>query len=281
MSADFTPGALDVQAHELVAHLLRATDQDAPGPVDTAALLARLRLSVLEFDFASNLPRALLAQTTSPRALLSFRDRLIALDENLKEPRARFSCLHEVAHYVLPNHQHTFYLCDERGMSQGTSLSLEAEANRFAADLMFKAGHFAREANDSKPSARTIKFLAHRYGASFEATARRLVETSLRPVMLMVFARDAIGILTNQDAAAKWQVRYCAASARFCARFFSELRGEVPSDVAQALEKGGGDIEQSIPGTIEIPDHALGSLVFHVEWFWNTWNIMALVRPAR
>lgn len=280
MSADFTPGAIDVQAHELVAHLLRATDQDSPGPVDIAALLARLRLSVLKFDFASNLPKTLLAQATSPRALLSFRDRLIALDENLKEPRARFSCLHEVAHYVLPNHQHAFYLCDERGMSQGTSLSLEAEANRFAADLMFKAGHFTREANDSKPSAKTIKSMAHRYGASFEATARRLVEKNLRPVMLMVFARDTVGVLTDQGAAATWQVRYCAASASFCARYFSELRGEVPADVARALEQGDGDIGESIPGTIEIPGSAPGSLVFRVEWFWNTWNIMGLVRPA-
>jgi hypothetical protein len=115
MREGLTPGVLDIQPHELVSRLLQATGQDTPGAVDPAALLAFLKLDFLPVDFKSSLAPVLPLRNGKVRALLSFPDRLVAVDMGLDERRIRFSALHEVGHYVLPAHQHALYLCDAEG----------------------------------------------------------------------------------------------------------------------------------------------------------------------
>jgi hypothetical protein len=275
-----TSGVFDIQPHELVAFLLRRTGQDAPGAVNAATLLDYLKLDYLSVHFEGNLAPALPSQNRLPRALISFPDRLVAVDSALDPRRARFSVLHEVAHYVLPTHQHALYLCDEDGLSSRTRLDFEIEANRFAADLLFKGRHFLLEASAETPSARTVKALATRYQASFESTARRLVETSLREIMLVVFSPIPDRALLDPSLPAKWEVHYCATSPTFRTRHFAFIRCEAPPEIVAAITTGPRDVADSITAPLPIDGNA-GPTTFSAEWFFNHHSIMALLTPAR
>lgn len=273
-------GSFDIQPHELVAFLLRRTGQDAPGAVNAATLLDYLKLDYLSVDFRESLGTDLPRRTPLPRALVSFPDRLVAVDSALGARRARFSVLHEVAHYVLPTHQHALYLCDEDGLSSRTRLDFEIEANRFAADLLFKGRHFLLEASGETPTARTVKALATRYQASFESTARRLVETSLREIMLVVLDPIPGRPLLDPSLPTQWQVRYCATSPTFRTRHFASIHGEAPPEIVAALTTGTRDVADSITAPLEI-DGKGGPTTFHAEWFFNQHSIMALLTPAK
>lgn len=273
-----TSGAFEIQPHELVAFLLRQTDQDAPGAVNSAALMDYLKLAYLSVDFRSSLSQGLSRLNSATRALVSFPDRLVAVDAALHPKQIRFSVLHEIAHYVLPTHQHALYLCDSEGLSQHTRLDFEIQANEFAADLLFKGRHFLLEASGEAPSARTVKTLATRYDASFEATARRCVETSLRDVMLAVFAPVSNRSIIDPSTGAQWGARYCVTSSVFRSRRFSGIRGEVPDHIVKELTAGYRDVADSIIAPLRINSQE-GLTTLRAEWFFNQYNIMALLSP--
>jgi hypothetical protein len=273
------PGAPDIQPHELLSRLLQATEQDEPGTIDPARLLEFLHLSFLPVDFETALGDVLPTGAGKARALLSFPDRLVAVDAKLDPRRVRFSALHEVAHYVLPEHRHALYLCDDHGMGLNAQLNFEIEANQFAADLLFKGPHFVMEANGEPISAATVKTLALRYGSSFEAAARRLVEKHHRPVMFVVCERKVDQSVIDTSLPAVWRVKYCRSSASFRAGWFPQLDGEMPDDLTAALTAGGRDVADSIVGDVPIGASASGG--FRAEWFYNRYNIMGLLTPNR
>ena len=190
--------------------------------------------------------------------------------------------LHEIGHYVLPHHEHTLYVCDDIGMSFATRLVMEREANKFAADLLFLGDRFSVEANSRQINALTVKELATQYRASFEATARRIVERNFRPCMLVVFKKDQQSDTLNVDAVPKWIVRYCIASATFKTTFFEKVSGIVPPDAIAAVTQTGRDIAQSYVCNIGIPGRgAAEATMFRAEFFFNTFNIFCLLIPAK
>lgn len=272
MNAGLVRGAPEIAPHELVARLLQATDQDQPGAVDPARLLSFLKLQFLPVDFATSLRDVLPVDAGGARALLSFPDRLVAVDAALEPKRMRFSALHEIAHYVLPDHRYALYLCDAEGLSSRARLDFEVQANRFAADLQFKGHHFTVEAHSLPVSAATVKALALKYQASFESTARRLVEKHHAPVMFVVCGRQADRSVIDASQPPVWRVKYCCASASFRARWSARLEGEVPSEIVAALTAGARDVGDSI--VAEMPLRG----AFGFEWFTNGYAIMALVR---
>lgn len=272
MSAGLVRGAPEIAPHELVARLLQATDQDQPGAVDPSRLLSFLKLQFLPVDFAASLRDVLPVDAGAARALLSFPDRLIAVDAALEPKRMRFSTLHEIAHYVLPDHRHALYLCDAEGLSSRARLDFEVQANRFAADLQFKGHHFTVESHALPVSAATVKALALKYQASFESTARRLVEKHHAPVMFVVCERQVDRSIIDASQPPVWRVKDCCASASFRARWCARLEGEVPAEIVAVLTAGARDVGDSI--VTEVP---LGG-AFGFEWFTNGYAIMALVR---
>jgi hypothetical protein len=269
---------LEIEPAELVHLLLKESGQYERRAINPSDFLSYLKLDFVAFGFDANLPLG--AGGGQPRALLSFRDRLIAVDEGLSLRRRRFSVLHEIGHYVLPAHQHSFYLCDSVGMSPWTRLTFEKEANEFAADLLFKGGIFAVDAAGLDISAKTVVALARKYGASFEATARRLVEKNLRAVMLVVFKIAGDATQLDADAEAVWEVRYCVGSAIFKSRFFARVTGNVPVDVASDLLPPGRDIEESITRDIAVSGGREDRSSFRAEFFYNQHNILCLLTPA-
>lgn len=277
----FKADYLEIQPSELVHFLLQASGQYDRGAVSPSDLLKYLKLQCLAFDFDTNPPPGARPRPSRPRALLSFPDRLIAVDETLTCPRRKFSLLHEVAHYVLPAHRNSLYLCDELGMSPWARLAFEKEANEFAADLLFKGSLFAVDVAGMDISVRTVVELAGKYEVSFEATARRLVEKSLRPAMLAVFKSAGEPTETNVSAGPVWEVRYCAASPTFKSRFSTGVNGNVPADVASELLSPGRDIEESIVREMPVGGWRMGLPSFRAEFFYNQYNILCLLTPQR
>jgi len=276
---DFKAGYLEITPKELVRYLLRESGQQGRDAVNPAEILDFLKLNHTSFNFGLELPEGSRAHGTQPRALLSFPDRLVAIDQELSEHRARFSVLHEIAHYILPSHEYFFYLCDDRGLSEATGLEMEKQANDFAADLLFQDDRFTLEANSHVISAGAIKNLATKYKASFESTARRIIEKNIQPCMLMVFQQTSIISKINIDSPSMWTTKYCIASTRFRTDYFTKAQGLVPEDVVKLLTATGRDISDSVQREITVTKPDGKKSQFEAEFFYNSYNIFCLLRP--
>jgi Zn-dependent peptidase ImmA (M78 family) len=279
----FNASYLELEPHELVRQLLREAGQADRSSVNPAELLDFLKLEYLSFDFQREIPEE--AKSTvgggPPRALLSFNDRVVATDESLIDVRSRYCVLHEIGHYVLPHHEHALYVCDDVGMSYATHLLFEKEANAFAAELLFLGDRFTVEANSQMPSALTVKTLATQYDASFEATARRLVEKNFRACMLVVFKKQSGRSQIDTNTPPKWIVRYSVASPAFKNKYFERItNGSVPDDVARLVTRTGRDIADSERRDLFVrtSKEDEGNR-FRAEYFSNTYNVFCLLTP--
>ncbi len=277
---EFKAKYLEIQPHEIVRHVLKESGQDRRDAINLSEVLTFLGLESFTFDFDSVFLDQAHAGGKSPRALLSFQDRIVATDRSLSHVRERFSVLHEVAHYVLPNHQYEFFLCDEAALAGRSNLVLEMEASELAADLLFQGDRFTLEANSLPIKAATIKSLAAKYNASFESTARRLVEKSVRPCMLIVFRRTDDGSRIDLDAPPVWRERYCVASVSFGARFFTAIEGAVPPAIALELMRPGRDIADGVVVESEFEIRKGEKARFHTEFFYNRYNIFGILTPS-
>jgi len=276
---EFKASYLEIEPRELIEFLLRESGHADREAVNPKSILDVLRLEHVTANFAAELPPELTQRSTPVRGMLSYRDRIVATDINLNGTRARFSVLHEVAHYVLPTHQHALYVCDETGMSFRTRVTIEQEANAFAADLLFLGDRFTSEVNSRPLTAATIKLLAQKYQASFEATARRMIERSLRPCMLVVC--DNTGSRVDPDAQPVWSKKYTIASVPFRTKYFSDLHSAViPPDVAAQVLAPGRDIADSVTHEVTIKTAAGIDARFRAEFFSNTYSIFCLLRPT-
>ena len=277
----FSASHFEIQPHEIVQFLLLESGQDKRDAVNVSDILSLLKLEYYTFDFDSALPEEARPHGKNPRALLSFPNRVVATHNKLIEVRERFSILHEVAHYVLPNHIYRFFLCDDAALAGNSNLVLENEASVVAADLLFQGDRFTLEANSQPITAATVKLLAGKYKASFEATARRLVEKNLRPCMFLAFRRDeADESRINLDAKPIWRIRYCVGSPTFVARYFPQAKGALGPAEAAVLTQAGRDIGESITAEVPIKGPAGEDWRFRAEFFFNHYTIFGFLTPT-
>ena len=275
---EFKASYLEIEPRELIEFLLRESGHADREAVNPKSILDVLRLEHVTANFARSCRPSSRTQHAGA-GMLSYRDRIVATDINLAGTRARFSVLHEVAHYVLPTHQHALYVCDETGMSFRTRVTIEQEANAFAAELLFLGDRFTSEVNSRPLTAATIKLLAQKYQASFEATARRMIERSLRPCMLVVC--DNTGSRVDPDAQPVWSKKYTIASVPFRTKYFSDLHSAViPPDVAARVLAPGRDIADSVTHEVTIRTATGTDARFRAEFFSNTYSIFCLLRPT-
>jgi hypothetical protein len=279
----FIPSFLHIESQELVAYLIKAAGQSERTQVNPQDLLDYLKLQYLSFDFKTELPREARESflSGSPRAMISFHDRLVATDSGLSLTRTRFSVLHEIGHYILPNHQNTLYVCDSQGMSFRTHITFEQEANRVAADLLFLGDRFELESNSRPISAMTVKILANQFNSSFEAAAHRMAERHYRDCMLICFSRGAQDVV-NSDAKPEWRIHYCVPSPSFGNKYFQRVSGGgVPDEVFQRISANGRNLEHSETEQVGIPCRS-GSdpLLFNAEYFYNQYNVFCFLTPV-
>ena len=278
----FSASYLEIEPRELVRYVLRESGQRQRDSANPADILELLGLRHVSFSFELELPEDAKATIggARPRALISFEDRIVATDSELNENRTRFSVLHEVGHFVLPHHEHTLYVCDDVGLGFSSRLVMEKEASEFAADLLFLGDRFSLDANSRPISALSVKEFATKYRASFEATARRLVEKNFQPCMLAVFKKEPGQGIDDLNDQPSWSVRYCVASALFKTRYFERVSGTVPQEVAAAVTEPGRDIAESHIDEVSVRSASRqDSLQFWGEFFSNTFNIFCFLRP--
>jgi hypothetical protein len=269
---------LELEMPELAEHLLREAGQLGDAATNPAAIVEHLKLQFAMIDVAALLP----SQRKQPRGVLSYGDRIVGVDSSLKgnAHRASFTTVHEIGHYVLPNHRNDLYICDEQDLSFEAMLEIEQQANQFAAELLFKGDRFTREANDCTITPESIKTLALRYDTSFEAAARRFVERNAHACSLAVFGpAPGTGVIDTSRRGC-WKHRYTVPSAEFRTRYFQSLRGEVPADVVKKLMVPGRDFAESVDNEIEIEAPGGQKHQMHVLFFTNHHSIFGLVQPA-
>ena len=276
---DFRPGSIDIAPDELVQFLLEEAGQVGRDAVNPAEILEYLKLEHFPENLYRIVPPEARIEGQEPRALLSFRDRLVVTQSGMKPARVRFSVLHEIGHYVLPTHLHSIYLCDEQGLSQWAKLAFEKEANDFAASLLFQGERFSVEANSSSVTAATVEMLAHRYRASYEATARRLVEKNRHSFMFIAFEKEEGPESVDIDMPARWKVRYCVASPSFGARYVCRVRGTLCGEVYDGLTQPGRPISRSLVEDLTLDLHRGRPLKCRGEFFSNSYNIFCLLQP--
>jgi len=269
---------IDVRPEDLVAGLLEACEIKAPPTHDQ-----------LVFDFLNlkrePLPTELVTTLSSTfgiakiQAMLDLSEQIVLLHPHLEDNRERYAwaSLHEVGHYVLPDHRELLFKCSWQDLSLSAKKRLETEANRFAADLIFQNDFFTEEASDEPLSIKVPIALRDRYRASFEATIRRYVEKNPRPCALVVYRPKKTD---DDDPEPSLEVQYSVRSHSW--QHFAYI---LPHQLSSPASPEHRVFYQKSRGTAIIEtDFITGSdnqtaRVFPSELFSNTYRVFQLVHP--
>ncbi len=138
-----------------------------------------------------------------------------------------------------------------------------------------------QESNSRSISASTVKTLAFQFGASFEATARRIAERSYRECVLVCFSNTSSAII-DAPQNLQWHVHYCIPSSSFANKYFQKLTsGGVPEAVYSAVSAEGRDIDRSETVELSIGCRGLAQPSrFNAEFFYNRYNVFCFLTPA-
>ncbi len=267
---------LDLRGEDLVAGILKACAIKEP-PTDDQLVFDFLKLS--RGTFSNNVLTKLSAARIDPkiRAMLDIRERLVLVHptSRLQKERFTWASLHEVAHYVIPDHRELFYKCSFRDLSYFTQRRLEIEANRFASDLIFQNDAFTKETADYKLSMKVPTSLKDRYRASFEATIRRYVERNPRPCALVVYrpseGADFEPLLEVQYSVRSWSWSYFA--------YILPRQSSSPDSPEHEAFYHKGDGDEIIEAPFIAGKDDQTAKVFPSELFCNTYKVFQLIHP--
>lgn len=112
-------------------------------------------------------------------------------------PRARFVIAHELGHFLLHAGRDQFFLCTTADLSDYRKSGMEAEANRFAAELLMPEPWFAPQCTRARPCLDDLKELSHTFRTSLMATAIRFAD----------FASEPFAAVVSRDAKVQFSVR--------------------------------------------------------------------------
>ena len=121
------------------------------------------------------------------------KEKTLYVNSSQGGPRGRFTQAHELGHESLPWHSAFFYVDDKTALDPSTKLQMEAEANAFAAELLFGIDRFGDEADAYAPSLGVPLQLSNKFGVSRHAALRRYASTSRYPVALITMGRNLVG----------------------------------------------------------------------------------------
>ncbi|HMD97766.1 MAG TPA: ImmA/IrrE family metallo-endopeptidase [Terriglobia bacterium] len=279
------PNSGDLAPDEIAEALLVEAGAVDQFPTNERKLLDFLELKPLSFDFAKEFDFLSGAQEPPQmlRAALSIDDKVIATHSALGEKRFRFSVLHEVAHYVLPEHRRVYVDTDET-LSWRSKLRMEREANQMAAELLFQGCRFTEESLAFPLSCKTVHQLAPKYGASYESAMRRYAERHVLPCAAIVYDKVSRDVEEGDIEDAQYRIQYTIASPSFSKRYFSAVESKEPfsrgSDIfrVHARRNVGNIAETEL--VVERADK--GSWRFETELFTNGYKIFQFItRPAQ
>jgi hypothetical protein len=171
----------------IVEEVLRQNpDIPIPVPIDDIARLAGVEQ--IRPLGSSGFEGMLVTNETKTRAEIFFNPESIP-------QRQRFTIGHELGHLLLPFHRQLSFECSKEDMTRyekttDRRIEQEAEANRFASELLMPRPYFKRRMKTlGEPDLGHAQTLASECKTSLEATARRYVGLSDYPCAV-VFAKE-------------------------------------------------------------------------------------------
>lgn len=117
--------------------------------------------------------------------------------------RRRFTIAHEIGHYVL-DHESTVCLSSDLQLWNSSIAAQEQAANRFAAELLLPAIHFAPIVVDRGVSIETANYIKNSFNTSLTTAAFRCAELSFE-TCAVVYIVD--GIVKNYLPSKSWSYR--------------------------------------------------------------------------
>lgn len=265
---------------EIAAALLKETGTDIILPTPESTLLDYLGLKQLSFDFDAEPDFISAAPGISRRvrAALSVDHRVVATHEGLGLKPKRWGVMHEIAHFVLPEHVANLFYDDEKTLSPWASQRLEREANSLAAELVFQGRRFTEESLDLPFSCRTPIELAPKYDASFESAIRRYVERHPLPCAVIVYEK-CVGIAAEDLEDERYRVQYTAASDQFKRLYFSAVVSDVEFSQGSDIFKvhGLSQIGNVVSSELCVGKHGDGEWLFNSELFTNGYKVFQFV----
>jgi hypothetical protein len=118
-----------------------------------------------------------------------FEERSVFVSAGQTPGRRRFTHAHELAHVLCPWHEAALRIDTAGELFGPLATGVEAEANFGAAELIFQADRFVREAGPEDRSLATAFALAQRFGASRQAAAHQYVARHRAAVALAIAGR--------------------------------------------------------------------------------------------
>lgn len=168
-------------------------DPNTPLPIplpDIAAAAGLERKMLLDIADEPDLPPSLRGVIAKIRGrvlgALAPPERRIYVDASQPTARVRFTEAHEIGHDALPWHRDAYWGDNKHTLHRDTESGLEAEANAFAAEVLFGLERFSDQADDYRPSLDVPLALTNDWGTSAHATVRRYAETSRHEVAVVM-----------------------------------------------------------------------------------------------
>lgn len=155
--------------------LLKSFYVGAPGEIDLDALAGICKLSIEDGGIDSCDGRLVASKGNGG---------VIRVVRNIRsEGRRRFTIAHEIGHYRL--HDEVLAIDDQRTLEAWSGVSIETEANIFAAELLMPHFLFSLELKNQRPSWALVNRLSSRYKTSKLATAIQMIEYMHEPCALV------------------------------------------------------------------------------------------------
>jgi hypothetical protein len=213
-----------------------------------------------------------------------FPARIVFIDRaSSPEPRERWIKLHETTHKIVPWHEASALLDNERRLFRETEEAREAEANLGAAHLLFQGHRFLERVLDERCCLATPIAVAGEFGASCHATIRYFAENHPEPVALLITGRmrrtnGRLPIYTATQSPA-FHRRFGPIDMHFpVAKGLPATHGLGYDELAETLNRALLSIAQECT-TIALPDLDKTSVKMNAEAFFNGHNLFTLFTP--
>lgn len=195
----------------------------------------------------------------------------ILVDEAVPNSKRKWVNAHEIQHRLNPNHQ---YLLGDTAETLDPTYQeiLENEANYGASSMIFLCDRFTSEARDCAVEMASVRTLAKRYKNSLSTTLRRFVQNSHEIPLAGLISVPRWKDPFNTASRCRHFVRSDA-----FARRFSNVQ---PADLLSRIDglasycRGG----PAGGGTVMVPDVNGAHHVFSSEIFFNSYDLLTIVR---
>lgn len=247
-------------------------------PTSLDALLKHLGLTIRSFRNLNRHQRLAVRQVAArdPKAAIYVPGKTIYLHPDLRPTQKNFATAHEIGHYVLDWHHAVFQVCSLIDLTLDARKKMELEASQFGAEIVFQLDRFTKDAAFLPFGVSSVLTLADTYSASYEASARRYVEGSTQPCLLIVWQPiETNGRAGNGDLL---EVQYYVASPSCTIR--AVPRSKLSSEHAIARLYS-GEVEEEILIQDELVElRQTGTqMKLRMESFSNSYKVLTLASP--